>query len=163
MGITSMSRAAAAGLLIASLGLTGCLGRFQEPEITLEGVRVGSVGFQGGLLYAQFRVWNPNGYGLETRALTYDLEITSDTTARSGWVRLAEGSFDGPIAVGARDSTRVEVPVEFRFGNLAGLAVALLDRGAVDYRIRGSVDVRQPISRVVPFRRTGKVSFDAIR
>jgi LEA14-like dessication related protein len=143
--------------------LAGCFGSFQQPEVRLDGVRLGSIGLGGGLIYAQLSVSNPNGFGLEARSLTYDLQLSDAAASDPEWVKLADGKFDEPIVVGARDSTRVEVPVEFSFANVSAIAQALLERGLVDYRVSGMVDVRQPISRSVPYRRAGKVSFGAFR
>jgi LEA14-like dessication related protein len=150
---------ALAGIVV----LAGCFGSFQQPEVRLDGVRLGSIGLGGGLLYAQLSVSNPNDFGLEARSLTYDLELADAAASDPEWVRLADGEFDEPIVVGARDSTRVEVPVEFSFANVSAIAQALLERGIVDYRVSGTVDVREPISRSVPYRRAGKVSFGSFR
>ena len=158
-------------LLVALRALTllvvvvpaGCFGSFQQPEVRLDGVRLGSIGMRGGLLYAQLSVSNPNDFGLEARSLTYDLQLADAAASEPEWVRLADGKFDEPIVVGARDSTRVEVPVEFSFANVSAIAQALLERGIVDYRVSGTVDVREPVSRSVPYRRAGQVSFGAFR
>lgn len=160
----SRSRIGAAVAGAVLLVVNGCLGSFEEPVVRLDGVRLGSVGLAGGLLYAQLSISNPNDFGFETQSLTYDLEIARpDGDAETSWVRLADGRFDLPIVLGARDSTRIEVPVEFTFGSLTGIAGAFLDRGTVDYRVSGMVDVNEPISRTVPYERQGTVSFDAIR
>lgn len=164
--LSSLSRAAVSRSVLLGLcvGLaSGCLGSFEEPAIRFEGVRLGSIGLTGGLFYAQLSVTNPNDFGLETRSLTYDLEVAADSENEPEWVRLAEGTLDEPIVVGANDSTRLEVPVEFRFGGLTGIARAMMERGLVDYRVSGVVDVTEPVTRSVPYRRMGQVSFDAIR
>ena len=149
--------------LVALTTATGCFGSFEEPEIRLEAIRVGSVGLGGGLLYAELSVFNPNDFGLETRSLAYGLEVANSGEEDPDWVPLADGRYDDPIVIGARDSTRFEVPVEFTFVDLAGIAGAVLDRGLLDYRVSGVVDVREPVSRSVPFRRVGTVSLDDIR
>lgn len=158
-----MKRRNAAAALVLAVVAAGCMGNFEEPEVRLEGIRVGSVGLGGGLLYAELSVRNPNDFGLETRGLSYDLEVANAGEGDPDWVRLADGRYEDPIIVGAQDSTRFEVPVEFTFANLTGIVGAVLDRGVVDYRVSGTVDVREPRSLSVPFRRVGKVSLDAIR
>lgn len=150
-------------LVLAAVVATGCLGSFEEPEVRLEGIRVGSVGIGGGLLYAQLSVHNPNEFGLETRSLSYDLEVADARNGDADWVTLADGHYDEPIVVAAGDSTRFEVPVEFAFVNLTGLVGAVLGRGTVDYRVSGVVDVREPRTLSVPFERVGTVSLRDIR
>jgi LEA14-like dessication related protein len=140
----------------------GCLGRFQEPQVRLDGVRLGPVGLRGGLLYAELSVANPNDFRLETRSLSYEIEVAQQADG-GDWMQLARGMHDQPFTVGARDSARVEVPVEFSFEELGGIARSLLGRGVVDYRVSGVVGLEEPVRRSVPYRRLGKMSLDAIR
>jgi LEA14-like dessication related protein len=141
---------------------TGCLGRFEEPQVRLDGIRLGSVGLRGGLLYAELSVANPNDFQLETQNLSYEIEVAQEPDGGS-WLRLASGLHEDAVVVGARDSTRLEVPVEFSFDELGGVARSLLGRGVVDYRVSGVIDLLQPIRRTVPYRRIGKMSLDAVR
>lgn len=148
-------------LVAALVSATGCFGNVKQPVVRLDGVRLGSVSLVGGLLYAQLSIRNPNDFGFETQSLTYDLEIAN--SGSDDWYRLADGTFDEPIVVAAQDSATIEVPVEFSFTNLTGIARAVLNRGTMDYRVSGSVGLREPVSRAIPYRRTGQVSLDAIR
>lgn len=144
-----------------ALLLAGCLGRFQEPQVRLDGVRLGPVGLRGGLLYAELSVANPNDFRLETRTLSYAIEVAQQEGG-GDWLQLAQGLHDQPFSVGARDSARVEVPVEFSFQELGGVARSLLGRGIVDYRVSGVVGLEEPVRRSVPYSRVGKMSLDAI-
>jgi LEA14-like dessication related protein len=149
-----------AALLLLAFAAGGCASAFQQPEVRFDGVRLGSIGLRGGMLYARIHVTNPNRFGFETSALSYDLELRApgDGADDEGrWVRLAEGTYAEPVRVGGRDSTVVEIPIEFSYSALDGALRSVLDRGTVSYRVGGVVEVRDPVRRSVPYRRTGSV------
>jgi LEA14-like dessication related protein len=149
-------RNAIAGLAVL---LTACIVSFKQPEVRFDGMRLGGLGVRGGTVYAQLQVTNPNRFRLETTSVSYDLELADP--GRSGdarWVRLANGQFSEPIAVAAHDSTTIEVPIEFTFEGVGGIARSVLGGGILDYRVRGVIQVREPMRRNVPYRREGKIS-----
>jgi LEA14-like dessication related protein len=141
-------------------GAAGCSAAFQQPEVEFDGVRIGSIGLRGGVLYARIHIANPNRFAFETQSLTYDLELRAPAAAdrEPQWVRLAEGTFADAIHVPARGSTTVEVPVEFTYAALDGALRSVLDRGSVAYRVAGVVTLRDPVRRQVPYRRSGVVT-----
>src|SRR5690606_3880000 len=77
-GVTSMKlryRPMLAALVLPVAFLTACSGALKQPEVRLESVSIGGVGLRGATLYADVHVTNPNGFDLETRQLTYDLQL----------------------------------------------------------------------------------------
>lgn len=164
MGI--IQRGYPCGLVAAFLlaVVTAC-GTFQQPEVTLEGVRLGGLGLQGGTLLVDVRVVNPNRVSLTADRLRYDLEIgqAGDAEAESdtAWSAFASGTYEEEFSVAARDTGRVRIPVDFEYAALGGAASSLLRNGSFDYRATGSVHARTPLgNRDVPFRRTGRMSLD---
>jgi LEA14-like dessication related protein len=154
------NRAALLGPLLALL-LAGCgSGMFQQPEVTLEGVQIGGLGLRGGTLLVNLEVVNPNRFALNAHQLTYDLQLRdpvedNDTT----WVQFARGTYDVPFTVGARETARVQIPVEFSYSGIGSAANSLLRSGTFSYRASGVVDVRTPIgTHGVPFNRRGTVT-----
>jgi LEA14-like dessication related protein len=156
------TRRGATGALLAivvALSASACASAFQQPEVAFEGVRLGTIGIRGGLLYAHIQVTNPNRLGFQTQSLSYDLELRAPAADGQGeWVRLAEGVFTEDIRVPGRGSTMVEIPIEFTYAGLDGALRSVLDRGSVSYRVAGVVEVRDPVRRSVPYRRTGVVA-----
>jgi LEA14-like dessication related protein len=150
-------------VLLLAIAVSGCASAFQQPEVRFDGVRMGGIGVRGGLLYAQIHVTNPNRFAFETSALTYDLELRSPGDGEGQWVRLAEGTYAEPVRVGGRDSTMIEIPIEFTYAGLQGALRSVLDRGNVSYRVAGVVEVRDPVRRSVPYRRTGVVAVGGVR
>jgi LEA14-like dessication related protein len=160
----SASKSMVATALGLALAATACIPSFHQPDIRLDGVRLGGLGLRGGTLYALLSIANPNGYALETTGLSYDLELNDPgATADDGWIRIAQGTFDDTLRVSGKDSTVVEVPIDFSYQGAGAAMRSIMDRGTFDYRITGIVNVRDPIRRSVPYRRIGKISMAGIR
>jgi hypothetical protein len=75
--------------LVAAFATVACSAAYQQPEIELDGVRVGSIGLRGGTLYAQLHVNNPNRFDLETRSMRYVVEV-QDPSDDGRWIQFAE-------------------------------------------------------------------------
>lgn len=157
-----MKRSVRAATLAAAALAAACFGNYQQPEVRFEGVRLGGLGLRGGTVYARVHVVNPNSFTLRASELTYDLEL-SGGGEDPAWMRLAEGTFVERIEVAPRDSSLVEIPIEFLYGDLGGALRTIIDRGTVDYRVSGRVRVTDPLDRSIPYRRTGKVSLGGVR
>lgn len=151
-------------LLVPVVGAAACGVAFEPPEVRFEGMRLGGVGLRGGTIHAQLYVGNPNGFDLEASSLTYDLEVRNgESSGDNGWKRLADGTFDETIRVGAGESKVVEVPIEFEYADLGGALYAIMDHGTFDYRVTGVAKLRRPIGRAVPYRHSGRVSMAGAR
>jgi LEA14-like dessication related protein len=142
-------------LLLATLWTSACMPTIKRPEVQLVGVRLGSLGLQGGLLYVQVGVQNPNGFALRANGFTYRIELREPGQEGEAWSNLAEGVFRQEVQVAAHDSTVVEIPVEFRYSGLGTAVRSILDTGTFNYRISGKVDVEKPIRTDIPYRHTG--------
>lgn len=146
--------------LLGALPLAGCASAvFQQPVVTLEGVQIGGIGLRGGTLLVNLRVVNPNRFELSANELDYRLAVADPASAGdTTWIDFANGTYDQPFIVAARDSASVQIPVDFSYGGLGGAASSLLGRGSFTYRAEGTVDVRTPLGTYeVPFRRRGTV------
>jgi LEA14-like dessication related protein len=153
MKLKRLSTAAAAALL-----LSACSGAVARPDIELEGVQMGSIGFSGGTLIANVRVHNPNRFTLKAQDLRYRLFLRKAAAqpGDSAWTRLTEGSYGDTLTVRGGQTRTFAIPVSFSFAQLAGASRSLLDYGRVDYRAEGTVDVHTPLGlREFPFHKTG--------
>jgi LEA14-like dessication related protein len=147
--------------LIVALTAAACAGP-QQPEIRLEGVRIGGIGLRGGTLIAQVMVTNPNPFHLETSALRYNMEVAHPDEA-GRWVSFAEGTIDERVRVERRSSKILEVPIQFRYDDVGGAFRSIMETGTFSYRVTGDVRLAEPITRTFPFSRTGLVSLDGAR
>ena len=148
--------------LAAALAAGACSNMFRQPEVRLDGLRMSGIGLRGATIVAQLHITNPNDFDLATRAFTYDLELqNADSTG--DWVRLAQGSVDQEIEVDGNAVKVVEIPIEFRYSDLGPAVRSLIDRGTFAYRVSGRIDVQEPVSRSVPYRKTGRVSLEGVK
>lgn len=136
------------------VSLAACSRAIRQPEVRLEGVRVGGLGLRGGTLYAQVYVSNPNGFTVETRELNYDLQL-ADPEKEDEWISFSSGTLREPVRIPGGSSTIIEVPVQFRYDEFGGALRSLIDTGTFNYRVRGDVRLTEPIGRTIPFTRTG--------
>ena len=144
--------------------LAACSSVFRQSDVRLEGVRLGGIGLSGGTVVALLHVENPNSYGLEARAFSYDLQLRNlDADDDDAWVPLAAGTIERALQVAGHSETVLEIPIEFRYSDLGPAVRSLLDRGTFDYRVSGQVAVTEPVTRMVPFRKTGKVTLQGVR
>lgn len=150
-------------LAMALIGtLAACSSAVRQPEVTLEGIRIGGIGLRGGTVYAQVHITNPNGFDLETESLTYDLQI-ADPDDAGEWISFSEGTITERIRVRGGSSTTVELPVQFRYDDMGGAMRSILDTGTFNYRVQGNVRLSEPLGRTIPYTKTGVVSMDGIR
>jgi LEA14-like dessication related protein len=83
----------------------------------------------------------------------------SDTS----WVPVTKGIIDKPIRVGSNDKTIVEVPIDFNYSDFGAVARSVMDRGSFRYRVTGSVELKDPITRTIPFRKTDTFRVASVR
>lgn len=154
-----MLRGMIAGLAVVAL--TACGGRvFQQPQVTLENVRLGGLGLSGGTLLVNLSIVNPNRFALNANNLQYELALSdAGESADTTWVPFAEGIYDQPFSVAAGDSATVQIPIDFTYSGIGSAANSLLRRGTFTYRARGTVDLRTPLGGYdVPFSKRGTVT-----
>jgi LEA14-like dessication related protein len=157
-------RSLVTGSLLAMGFLTACVGRVRQPEITLTGVRLSGLGLRGGSLMAELEIRNPNGFDVETRSITYDLQVSDrDASNNPTWVQFAKGTLEDKIKVGDHGTTKVQIPIEFRYDAVSGALRSIMDRGTFDYKVEGVVALREPLSRNIPYRHAGNISLQGAR
>jgi LEA14-like dessication related protein len=125
-------------------------------------VRVGGIGLRGGTLYASVYVGNPNGFDLETRSITYDLQV-EDPDSAGEWVTFSRGTVEEEVRVEGNSSKVIEIPIQFRYDDLGGAVRSILDTGTFNYRVTGDVRLSEPIGRTFPYSKTGVVSMTGVR
>lgn len=153
-----MMRKGSARLAIAvfSLALAGArcsnlAGVFEKPELQFRGLRVNSIGFDGASLDILVDVYNPNSYRLALQRFTYDLAIEN--------VKWGLGSTDSPLAVDARNTATVRLPLEVSWSHLGDVGRQALQTGSVNYGVSGEIIVGTSLGDVrVPYTKSGRFS-----
>ena len=148
--------------MAASVALGACAHAFREPEVSLTGLRLGGIGTRGGMIYANVAVYNPNHYALQADRVTYDFQV-QDPSDPNNWLPFTAGQMDQRLKVGSGDTEQVEIPIQFDFATSAAAVRSIMDRGIMNYRVAGQVNVTEPITRNVPYRHQGVVSLSGAR
>ena len=152
------------GSLLTMGLLAGCVGRVRQPEITLTGVRLSGLGLRGGSMVAELEIKNPNGFDVETRSISYDLQVSDrDAANNPTWVQFAKGTLDDKVKVGDHGTTKVQIPIEFRYDAVSGALRSIMDRGTFNYRVEGVVGLKEPLNRDIPYRHAGNISLQGAR
>jgi LEA14-like dessication related protein len=151
-----MNRTMGMVLLAVVVPLAACVSRVQQPEVSLQGARLASLGLSGGVIEVRLSVHNPNRFAVETRGLTYDLSLRDP--AREGWVEFTEGRIDDALRVPGRDTMEVTLPVQFSYRGLDEALRALISRGSFEYRLSGIVELEGPVRRDIRYQHTGRYS-----
>lgn len=156
--------------------LAACASLVKEPRVALAQVGVESLTLSGATVQVQLDVENPNGFGLDAKALEYRLFFQPGTSGRAGasggdpdggsadvgeaWRTLASGRTAEPVSLPSNQTVRVPVSIPFRFRDLEDAAASLLRDGTLRYRFEGAFTVGSPVGDIrVPFDRTGLLDF----
>lgn len=147
------------GLLVVLVG--ACVPKVQQPQVSLAGARLSSIGLTGGVVNVQLSVYNPNRFGFRASGLTYDVDL--EDPDGDGWLDFTEGRFDRRLEVPSGDTVVIEVPVEFDYSGIGRAMRGLLDRGSFDYRVSGVVALEDPVRRNFSYRHAGAVTPSGVR
>lgn len=148
-------------LVLLTLLTASCVPRVEQPEVSLVGARLASLGLSGGVVDVRLSVYNPNRFGLRASGLTYDLDFEDPETDE--WFDFTEGRVDRDLEVASGDTAIVVVPVEFTYRGLGEIVRGLLERGTFDYRVSGLVAVEGPVRRDIRYNHTGSVTPSGVR
>jgi LEA14-like dessication related protein len=143
--------ATALSVLLAGARCSNLAGIFEKPELQFRGLRVNSIGFDGASLDILVDVYNPNSYRLALQRFSYDLAIES--------VNWGLGSTDLPMAVEARNTATIRLPLEVSWSRLGDVGRQALSTGTVNYGVSGEITVGTSLGDVrVPYSKSGRFS-----
>jgi LEA14-like dessication related protein len=154
--------AAAAAAVLALAGLSGCaaindLARsaFVRPTLAFEKVEVQALDFDGATLALDFRLANPNAFGLTLARVQYWLQLDGRIVTR------------GEVAGGLRIPASGAVPVRFTarlpWAEVPRLVELGRRGGRVPYQVGGQVAVDTPVGVLeLPAEHAGEVALPAL-
>jgi LEA14-like dessication related protein len=152
------------GLLLLLQPACATLGQvFTPPTVTLQRVDIERISFSGIAARFIFSVENPNPIGLDLARLGYQITIDGH--------QLAEGRGDQPLAVPARGTGELALPVEIKFVEFAESLAALFEKDIVPYGIRtllgfstpaGVIEVNLAKEGTFPVPRLPDIRFDRV-
>ncbi|HEV8231121.1 MAG TPA: LEA type 2 family protein [Thermoanaerobaculia bacterium] len=142
---------AALGLVLAGARCSQLGGVFEKPDLLFRGVQVHSIGFEGASVDILVDVYNPNSYRLGLERFSYDLAVEN--------VHWGLGVTDSPIAVDARNTATLRLPLEVSWLRLGEAGREALKTGSVNYGVSGELTVATTLGSVrVPYSKTGRFS-----
>ena len=129
----------------------GCAAVFEQPELQFRGIRVNSIGYDGASLELLVDVFNPNSYRLGLERFSYDLAIEG--------ISWGLGNTDAPLAVEARNSATIRLPLEVSWSRLGSVGREALRTGSVNYGVSGELTLATGLGPVtVPYSKSGRFS-----
>ena len=146
-----------AALVAAPLLLDGCaavneLARsaFRPPTLAFQGVSVSALDFDGATLVFDYRLHNPNGFGLALAGVQYWLQLEGRVVTR--------GSLQGGLTIPAAGDAPVRFTARLPFAEVPRLLELVARGGQVAYAAGGVVSVRTPLGLLdLPAEHAGQV------
>jgi len=127
------------------------------PTVSMKDISVESLSLSGAELAVDFRIDNPNGFGMEFNTLDYNLKINSD--------RWASGTAMQGTWVKANAVSELRIPISLDIGQVGMSAYRLLSgSGSVNYRVDGNISVNALHELLgtadIAFDRSGSISIN---
>jgi LEA14-like dessication related protein len=143
-----MSRRVPVLTLAALLGAAGCAGlsdlarsAFERPTLTFRSAGIDALDLEGATVGLRFDLQNPNGFGLDLARVGWGVEVEG--------TRIATGDMPGGLAIPAKGTAPLTVPVRIRFQDVPGIVSLLTSRrDEIRYKVGGSVGVKTPVGIV---------------
>jgi len=136
--------------VLVAAGLTGCtLITSAPPTVGVLDVQLTALGIAEQRVAATLCVTNPNPNALSFKRVTVALDISGQP--------FAVGATDLPVILPPQSSIAVPFTVVTTVQNLGSQLLGVLRSGGVDYRVHGTVALRDGLGLVLPFSRSGRV------
>lgn len=131
-----MMRALSVGLF-GLMALTGCASLVEtlvtEPKVSFHSVSIRDTKPDGATAVIALNVENPNGISLTVDRLRYTLEL--------GGRPIASAEVEKVATIAAKATTKVEVPVPFRYDQVFASVLDLMTKGTAAYKVNGEARI----------------------
>ena len=151
---TFFSQSLYAKLLVVALAafLSACSsggikGFVEQPTIQVHKVEMGNFSLSRGSATFVLDIQNPNSFAIPLTGLDYGLRLNG--------VQVAEGNKTERVTIGAKQSQKLEIPLQFSFSNMLNMLPGLLRNRSVNYDLGGSIHL--PWFKI-PFNRAGSTN-----
>ena len=124
-------------LALVVFALFGCASLVQsfvkEPKVSFASAQVRDANADGATLVIGLNIENPNGIALTVDKLTYALEL--------GGRKVATATVDKIASVAAHTTSKIEIPVPFRYNQVFASILDLISKGTAGYKVVGSAQI----------------------
>ncbi|CAB9506812.1 expressed unknown protein [Seminavis robusta] len=135
-------------------------GIFMNPEVKVAGADVKSAGLSGVTLNVTLMAGNPNPADLPATRIIYFLSKGSDGAS------LSDGVSRQKVTLKAGDTTRIVVPMTFKFWGLGAAGKSIVTRGRTTIHIKGEITFEAPMApggtATSPFEDTVEVAMESL-
>lgn len=105
----------------------------QEPKVSFNSVSVRDAKQEGATAVIALNIENPNGVSLTVDRLKYALELGGKPIASHEVLKIA--------TIAAHATTKVEVPVPFRYDEVFSSVLDLISKGSAVYKVKGEASI----------------------
>lgn len=132
----------------AGIGLGSAL---RNPDVDVVGAELTRTGFEGADLLFEFKVDNPNSFGLVLDGLNYRLRLNDKP--------LLNGRQSDRTEIAAQTASRVQLPVTVRYDDLINVLETLDDTTRPSYELQADFQFAAPIvgTITVPVTKRGEI------
>jgi len=117
--------------LLAACSSAGIKGVVERPEVSIQKVEMGKIGFSGGSAKFMVKIKNPNRFPIPLSGFDYGLRLNG--------IEVANGTREQKVTIAAGESKVVIVPLVFSFSNMLDLLPNLLSSRSLKYDLSGSI------------------------
>lgn len=118
----------------------------KKPSVQVQSVNFHAQGLREGLLDSRLRIYNPNGFALPVRTLSYHLMINGH--------ELVQGKLAFKKEIPARGSLELSLPVRFQYQQVLRGIDSMLQQRQVSYQLAGELDLELV---QIPFSQSGQL------
>lgn len=134
-------------LFLSACSSAGIKGLVEQPTIQVHKVEMGNFNLSGGSATFVLDIQNPNSFAIPLSGLDYGLRLNG--------IQVAQGIKEQRVTIGARQSQKLEIPLQFSFSNMVNMLPGLLRNRSLNYDLGGSIHL--PWFKI-PFNRSGSTS-----
>ena len=134
-------------MFLSACSSNGIKGLVEQPTIQVHKVQMGKFNLRGGSATFVLDIQNPNSFSIPLSGLDYGLRLNG--------IQVAQGVKEERVTIGAKQSRKLEIPLQFSFTNMVTMLPGLLRNKSLNYDLGGSVHL--PWFKV-PFNRAGSTN-----
>jgi LEA14-like dessication related protein len=157
LALAALALLAGAPLLLGGCASLGDLAKaaVQPPVLTYRSAEVTALDFDGATLAFDFRLQNPNPFGLSLAGVQYWLQLEQRVVVR--------GTVPGGLEIPASGEAPVRFTARLPFAEVPHLLELVAKGGQVAYTVGGQVDVETPVGVLaIPASHAGQVALPAL-
>jgi LEA14-like dessication related protein len=133
---------------------SGSLPLLKLPSLSVESLKISSLGFTGADLELNLKLDNPNAFSFNLDALKYEFDVNN-----SQWLN---GTSRETSRIGAKNAGNLRIPISLNFLQIGRSVYQLLNGSEpLQYRLKGEFDLGSSIPLLgqvtLPFDRTGVI------